>query len=119
MSGWNWVSSAAHSWHSDWSAGRSKLATWSIEARDSAISPQLHEVAAASCERNLDPLVNTGRKLTPLDRLKVDPPGSGRWSRCVVVGHSAEVSVFQPVAVAFERDDFGVVQRMGATSRWR
>ena len=52
--------------------------------------------------------VNGGRKLTPLRRLKVDPLGflvlfgDGR-------GDAAEVSVLQPVGVALQGDDLGVV----------
>ena len=56
-------------------------------------------------------VVNGARKLTPSRRLKVDPLHVG-WSS--VVGgcagwDAAEVAVFESVAVAFEGDDFGVV----------
>ena len=54
------------------------------------------------------PLVNGGRKLTPWRQVKIDPLG---WSWFVGGGRgdAAEVAVFEPVAVAFEGDDFGVV----------
>jgi hypothetical protein len=40
--------------------------------------------------------------------VEIDPL-AGSWSRCVVGGHPPEVAVFEPVAVAFEADDLGVV----------
>ena len=48
--------------------------------------------------------------MTPWRRPKIDPPRGGSGvSRVVVGGHPPEVAVFEPVAVAFEGDDFGVV----------
>ena len=71
--------------------------------------------------------VKAGRKLTPWRRLKIDPLGGSRRAlrrrarrasrsgarRARVirggVGGSGEVAVFEAVAVAFEREDLGVV----------
>src|SRR6266540_6628066 len=54
--------------------------------------------------------VNDARKLTPWRRLNLDPL-MVCWFSFVggCGGDAAEVSVLEPVAVAFEGDDFGVV----------
>jgi hypothetical protein len=58
------------------------------------------------CEPQID--VNGNRKLTSWRRVKIDHlPGLGFVGRGG--GDAAEVLVFESVAVAFEGDDFGVV----------
>jgi hypothetical protein len=52
--------------------------------------------------------VNGSRKLTHMRQLKTDPPPAGLVLGRLV-GDAAEVSVFESVGVAFEGDDFGVV----------
>ena len=39
------------------------------------------------------------------------PPVPGRWSRCVVSRHPPEVTVLEPIAVALQADDLGVVDQ--------
>ena len=53
--------------------------------------------------------VNGTRILTPFRQVKIDPPARGRCSRSVVSRHPPEVSVFEPVAVALQADDLGVM----------
>ncbi len=73
-----------------------------IQATRDRLRQGLADPDAFFAERGFELGVNTGRKLTPLHRLKIDPLPAGRWSRCVVVGHPPEVAVLEAVAVAFE-----------------
>jgi len=56
-------------------------------------------------------IVNAARILTPFRRLNFDPLGglSSVFGGVGGGGDAAEVAVFESVAVAFQRDDFGVV----------